>query len=234
MPRTEFNSTIEKIILEDTKSPITDGVQKSRGFSLSNGRQIALRREDTTEINIWTEKVDLSDDELAKFRREYAADAPRGHSFRTNAPRLHVGYPTYVYKFDLSSIEEETVKKLVRKLLRLMKKIGDDGSNIAIPSSAPKGVAFPPITEQMQVDKDTQRLSTGEREAVVKVRYGQGAYRDELLKKSGAQCWMSGIEGKQLLIASHIKPWFQSKDDEQARGDPDNGLLLSEIGRAHV
>ncbi|QTQ38141.1 Putative nuclease, HNH family [Aromatoleum petrolei] len=40
---------------------------------------------------------------------------------------------------------------------------------------------------------------------------------------------MSGIEGKELLIASHIQPWAHSEKNREARGCPDNGLLLSSL-----
>lgn len=90
-----------------------------------------------------------------------------------------------------------------------------------------------PITanDQVTLELDTPGLKTDEREAVVKVRFGQGSFRDALLnyKNHGAKCWMSGIEDKRLLIASHIKPWSHCKDASDARGCLDNGLLLSAL-----
>ena len=90
-----------------------------------------------------------------------------------------------------------------------------------------------PITanDQETLELDTPGLKTDEREAVVKVRFGQGGFRDALLnyKNHGAKCWMSGIEDKRLLIASHIKPWSHCKDASDARGCLDNGLLLSAL-----
>lgn len=83
--------------------------------------------------------------------------------------------------------------------------------------------------QQNKVDFDTQSLNTDEREAVVKVRYGQGAYRDALLNLGEDKCWMSGIQGKRLLIASHIKPWSHCEGDTDSRGRTDNGLLLSAL-----
>jgi hypothetical protein len=90
-----------------------------------------------------------------------------------------------------------------------------------------------PITanDQVTLELDTPGLKTDEREAVVKVRFGQGSFRDALLnyKNHGAKCWMSGIEDKRLLIASHIKPWSHCKEASDARGNLDNGLLLSAL-----
>lgn len=89
----------------------------------------------------------------------------------------------------------------------------------------------PTITEDDQkgLEADTTSLSAGEREAVVKVRFGQGAFRSALLDIAGDVCWMSGIEGKELLIASHIQPWAHCEKNLDARGCPDNGLLLSSL-----
>jgi hypothetical protein len=91
----------------------------------------------------------------------------------------------------------------------------------------------PPITanDQETLERDTPSLKTDEREAVVKVRFGQGGFRELLLnyKTHGEKCWMSGIEGKRLLIASHIKPWSHCKEEPDSRGNPDNGLLLSAL-----
>ena len=86
-----------------------------------------------------------------------------------------------------------------------------------------------PVSEQARTDTETRMLQTRERDAVVKVRYGQGAFRDKLLTIIGDKCWMSGMEGKRLLIASHIKPWADCKGDTASRGNRDNGLLLSAL-----
>lgn len=82
-------------------------------------------------------------------------------------------------------------------------------------------------SDQKSLEHDTVSLSQMEREAVVKVRYGQGAFRSSLIAIAGEVCWMSGIEGKELLIASHIQPWAHSEKNPDARWCSDNGLLLS-------
>lgn len=74
-------------------------------------------------------------------------------------------------------------------------------------------------------------VSTDERDRTGKVRYGQGAFRDALISIKGASCWMSGIEGSDLLIASHIKRWSDCKGESESkdRGNINNGLLLSAL-----
>ena len=107
---------------------------------------------------------------------------------------------------------------------------GMQSSSVALPALAiAQAVTKKEQEEQEEVDHDTKFLTTSEIEAVVKVRYGQGAFRDALVKLRGAACWMSDIEGTQLLIASHIKPWSQCREDTEARGNTDNGLLLSSL-----
>lgn len=86
-----------------------------------------------------------------------------------------------------------------------------------------------PEGDQNILESDTVSLTTSEREAVVKVRFGQGGFRALLLGVAGDVCWMSGIEGKELLIASHIQPWAHCEKNPDARGCPDNGLLLSSL-----
>lgn len=76
------------------------------------------------------------------------------------------------------------------------------------------------IVEEIQ----QSNMSYTEKEAIIKARNGQGIYRDALLRKYNSTCIMTGINNKKLLIASHIKPWAISSNEE--RVDVNNGLLL--------
>ena len=67
-------------------------------------------------------------------------------------------------------------------------------------------------------------ISTTEREFIVKARIGQGKFREQLLAKYGS-CIISGIDVSKVLVASHIKPWAVSTNEE--RVSVNNGLLLS-------
>lgn len=64
-----------------------------------------------------------------------------------------------------------------------------------------------------------------ERESVVLSRIGQGIFRKQLFEKYNGRCIITGIDHPSLLVASHIKPWAASSNDE--RLSVDNGLLLS-------
>lgn len=72
---------------------------------------------------------------------------------------------------------------------------------------------------------DYDNLTETERTAIVKSRIGQGLFRKRLLKKYENTCVITGVSAKKLLVASHIKPWAVSNNEE--RLSEENGLLLS-------
>ncbi|SDC86691.1 MrcB family domain-containing protein [Pedobacter soli] len=63
-----------------------------------------------------------------------------------------------------------------------------------------------------------------EKETLIKARLGQGTFRKNVVNQEKC-CRITGISDLAFLIASHIKPWCKSKDDEKLDGN--NGLLLS-------
>lgn len=95
------------------------------------------------------------------------------------------------------------------------------------------------LLEQAEVISDYEDLlikdgtegkapSATTREAIIKARVGQGAFRAALCKRWGNACALTGLSNPNLLIASHIHPWASCNNE--ARLDPDNGLLLA----AHI
>ena len=59
-------------------------------------------------------------------------------------------------------------------------------------------------------------------------RIGQEILREYLLGHHNNTCALTGINSKELLIVSHIKPWAKCESDKE-RLDPDNCLLLSAL-----
>lgn len=57
------------------------------------------------------------------------------------------------------------------------------------------------------------------------VRTAQGRYRKDALRLWGNRCAVTGVAEPKILIASHIKPWRESKLEE--RVDARNSLILS-------
>jgi hypothetical protein len=71
---------------------------------------------------------------------------------------------------------------------------------------------------------DTQ-IDETTRKALIDARRGQGKFRRDLMQRWGGACAVLGITVRQVLRASHIKPWRESTNTE--RLDPANGLLLA-------
>jgi predicted restriction endonuclease len=63
-------------------------------------------------------------------------------------------------------------------------------------------------------------------DAIVSVRVGQSFFRKAVLASYRNTCCISGVSLPQLLIASHIVPWANAKEN---RLNPSNGLCLSAI-----
>ena len=63
-----------------------------------------------------------------------------------------------------------------------------------------------------------------EKEQLIKARRGQGIFRSRLsdIEKG---CRLTGVTNPAFLVASHIKPWSKSSNEEKLDGN--NGLLLS-------
>lgn len=80
------------------------------------------------------------------------------------------------------------------------------------------------ITHQESNLSQDKVLTLTEKEQIIKARLGQGIFRDKLIDKYG-RCIITGIDDKRVLMASHIKPWSFSNNEERISSD--NGLLLS-------
>lgn len=69
-------------------------------------------------------------------------------------------------------------------------------------------------------------VAATEAEVLSRVRIYQNKYRENLLRLL-KKCPITGIMDKRLLVASHIKPWCLSSDEE--RLDVFNGFILSPL-----
>ncbi len=76
------------------------------------------------------------------------------------------------------------------------------------------------VFKQKKKNKNTEKTITQ------KIRIGQDIFRNELLRTL-KKCPITQIDDKRLLIASHIKPWVHSNNEE--RLNPNNGFLLSPL-----
>jgi len=88
---------------------------------------------------------------------------------------------------------------------------------------------FLSITCQTDIAEDIQTIISDkatdetQKSILVNARIGQGKYRESLLTY-WKTCALTGYRSKEFLVASHIKPWKVSDNNE--RLDKYNGLLL--------
>jgi len=84
--------------------------------------------------------------------------------------------------------------------------------------------------ENVSVEKkfsiDTTGLSGEYKERIVKTRVNQDVFRRIILSVYENKCALTGIKEKELLVASHIKPW---SEDAENRLNPQNGICLSSL-----
>lgn len=72
----------------------------------------------------------------------------------------------------------------------------------------------------------TSKEAEAIRKGLMRVREGQQRYRERLLEQC-PYCPFTMISDERLLVASHIKPWAASNDEEKI--DPNNGYILSPL-----
>ncbi len=88
---------------------------------------------------------------------------------------------------------------------------------------AGKAVVLPSAAVDIESATDLPERET-ERQAVIAARRGQGLFR-ELLDQRWGNCAVTACATRELLRASHIRPWRESSNAD--RLNPDNGLLLA-------
>ena len=79
------------------------------------------------------------------------------------------------------------------------------------------------LAESIDNEMEELQLKGEVKEAVVKLRVNQNAFRNLLLNKF-EHCALCKVNQPELLVASHIKPWRNSSPEEKL--DRDNGFLM--------
>ncbi|NOR68363.1 MAG: hypothetical protein GQ532_01485, partial [Methylomarinum sp.] len=76
------------------------------------------------------------------------------------------------------------------------------------------------------LDITNQAIGQTTKEQLIQARLGQGKFRQNVIKTWGIGecCAVTGIDIKQLLIASHIIPWRDADNNQRLSGE--NGILL--------
>lgn len=77
-----------------------------------------------------------------------------------------------------------------------------------------------------EILKDISDLKGETKIREVKTRVNQNVFREMILSAYQSRCLITGINLKELLVASHIIPWSKN---EVERLNPENGLCLSNL-----
>lgn len=80
------------------------------------------------------------------------------------------------------------------------------------------------LLEDLHEIEGTSTIPETQRLQLAKARIGQGLFR-KLVMLVDPKCRVTGVEDPRLLIASHIKPWRDSTNQERIDGS--NGIMLS-------
>jgi putative restriction endonuclease len=84
---------------------------------------------------------------------------------------------------------------------------------------------FIDFEEKAEIFKiENSNLTQLEKQTLSRARIGQGEYREKLLQQC-LFCPFTLINDERLLVASHIKPWVKS--NEQEKIDPNNGFIFT-------
>jgi hypothetical protein len=125
------------------------------------------------------------------------------------SPFTHDGQGNQGYLFELPD-------KVGKYMLRVMGL--DDLAGLGISEQDAAEI----INSAKSIEQDLN-LTGSEREQMVKVRVGQGRFKELLIDMYG-KCNLCGVDQREFLIGSHIKPWRDYTDTEKV--DKNNGLLL--------
>lgn len=69
--------------------------------------------------------------------------------------------------------------------------------------------------EEIKKIENNPNLKETEKIQLIKARKGQGEFREKIIKEFNC-CIFTNIDDKKILIASHIKPWRVSEDNDEA------------------
>lgn len=134
--------------------------------------------------------------------------SPGRHAHNSNftgfPKRLHTGKTPTAYGLDFGFDSATTLQTFLGLL----------SGKVAAPTSA---------DEDIEAATDLPEQDT-ERQAVIAARRGQGVFRARLDEYWGS-CAVTACTARELLRASHIRPWRESGNTD--RLNPDNGLLLA-------
>ena len=93
-------------------------------------------------------------------------------------------------------------------------------------SNGPLVLYYGKAKESSDSKEKESKAEKARKQEISNARNGQGKYREQLLEQCHF-CPFTMVSDERLLIASHIKPWAASTDEEKI--DPFNGYMLSPL-----
>jgi putative restriction endonuclease len=109
-------------------------------------------------------------------------------------------------------------KDLGELLLSLLSQVDPDAAELLHEIEVEAGDALEAELLQSADIPETEKVQ------LVRSRVGQGIFRMRVVKQE-KKCRLTGVDNLAFLVASHIKPWRVSTNEERLSGS--NGLLLS-------
>jgi predicted restriction endonuclease len=139
-------------------------------------------------------------------------------------PRVYINSNSEFYELirilglpNISYLSILKLKDAVNNSIYFYFRIFVDYKNDIVPYNSPE--------EEKQIeDINKSLIPAREKQVLTNARIGQGEYREKLLEECPF-CPFTMVNDERMLIASHIKPWAESNDDEKI--DPKNGFMLT-------
>lgn len=174
--------------------------------------------------SLWNERMAMINglDEVISFKVEdqYQIEGPRGYVNSKDTGyeiirKIALPLVSYIY---IEKLGTESAPIFYWKLFVDFDIIKENKA-IGLVLSYGKGKQEPEIKVKPKKEDEKQKN-------IRTARDGQGKYREQLLEQCKF-CPFTGIADERLLIASHIKPWASSNNEEKV--DPYNGYMLSPL-----
>ena len=155
-------------------------------------------------------------DHIAKLRPNlpgrYAPLTPEGNGLQS------------VYLTEVNSTLASTLFGLIGPEAYRVSDLGHQVSAVERDSPAPeRDIEEWERRVEVEIDRDAKIPAT-ERSALVQARRGQGLFRENVRVVEHA-CRITRVDRMEHLIASHIRPWRDSSNEQRLDGE--NGLLLT-------
>jgi hypothetical protein len=139
------------------------------------------------------------------------------------APKAGKGFPGHANVWYGDS-KRDDVLAFVRRLQTYLRREAQELQSMGQADSVREIVLEDQEREEIDRITNDVRIRETVRWALVRARIGQGLFRKRL-ESIEQSCRVTGIRERELLRASHIKPWAHSSDREKLDGE--NGLLLT-------